>query len=258
MTTFTTHTFPRNRIATLDVFGAGKRKHHVVALLEIDVTLGREKIREQGDRVSFTAWLIHVISLTLKEHERAAAYLLGKRRLVIFEDINVSLIVEKELDGQRIPVPLVLEQADARSAAELTEQIREAKTTPFTTRDIVLQKRSGRLARLYYLLPGFARRFFWNYLLAHPHLAFSKMGNVAITSIGMMGSASGWFIPASVHPVCFGISTVVKKPVVVDDRIVVREVLHLTVLLDHDVLDGAPMARFVSDLSEKIKNGVGL
>ncbi|MBK9335252.1 MAG: hypothetical protein IPM98_01190 [Lewinellaceae bacterium] len=84
MTTFTTHTFPRTRIATLDVFGAGKRKQHVAALLEIDVTLGREKIRELGDRVSFTAWLIRVIGLTLKEHERIAAYLLGKRRLVIF------------------------------------------------------------------------------------------------------------------------------------------------------------------------------
>ena len=122
----------------------------------------------------------------------------------------------------------------------------------------MLQKRSDRLARLYYLLPGFVRRFFWNYLLAHPHLAFSKMGNVAITSIGMMGAASGWFIPSSVHPVCFGISAVVKKPVVVDDRIVVRDMLHLTVLLDHAVVDGAPMARFVSNLSENIKNGVGL
>lgn len=258
MTTFTTHTFPRTRIATLDVFGAGKRKHHVVALLEIDVTLGREKIRELGDQVSFTAWLIRVISLTLKEHQHVAAYLLGKRRRVIFEDINVSLVVEKELDGQRIPVPLVLERADTRSAAELTAQIHDAKTRPFTAQDIVLHKRSGRLERLYYLLPGFLRRFFWHYLLTHPHLAFRKMGNVAVTSIGMMGAASGWFIPSSVHPVCFGISTVVKKPVVVDDRIVVREILHLTVLLDHAVVDGAPMARFVSDLSEKIKNGVGL
>ncbi|MFN0014686.1 MAG: 2-oxo acid dehydrogenase subunit E2 [Saprospiraceae bacterium] len=258
MTTFTTHTFPRTRIATLDVFGAGKRKHHVVALLEIDVTLGLEKVREQGDLVSFTAWIIKVISLTLKKHDLVAGYLLGKRQVVIFEDINVSLIIEKELDGQRIPVPLVIEQADTRSTAELTRQIREAKTRPFTAKDIVLQKRSGRLARLYYLLPGFVRRFFWRYLLAHPHLAFSKMGNVAVTSIGMMGSANGWFIPASVHPVCFGISTVVKKPLVVDDQIVIRDVLNMTILLDHDVLDGAPMARFVSDLSEKINNGVGL
>ncbi|MDD2612510.1 MAG: hypothetical protein PHR38_06980 [Bacteroidales bacterium] len=32
----------------------------------------------------------------------------------------------------------------------------------------------------------------------------------------------------------------------------------LTVLLDHDVIDGAPMPRFLSNLSENIEKGIGL
>lgn len=84
------------------------------------------------------------------------------------------------------------------------------------------------------------------------------MGNVSITSVGMMGKIHGWFIPISVHPVCFGIGSVVKKPVVVNDKIEIREILYMTVLIDHDVIDGAPMARFISDLSKNIENGMYL
>jgi pyruvate/2-oxoglutarate dehydrogenase complex dihydrolipoamide acyltransferase (E2) component len=81
---------------------------------------------------------------------------------------------------------------------------------------------------------------------------------VAITSIGIKGNVNGWFIPASVHPVCFGIGKIAKKAVVVDDKIEIREMLNMTVLLDHDVIDGAPMARFISKLADNIEKGAGL
>ena len=114
------------------------------------------------------------------------------------------------------------------------------------------------MERFYYLLPGFARRFIWRYLLRHPHLVFNKMGNVAITSIGMAGSINGWFIPISVHPICFGAGSVIKKPVVIKDRIEIREMLNMTILIDHDVVDGAPMVRFIRDLSNNLENGLFL
>jgi pyruvate/2-oxoglutarate dehydrogenase complex dihydrolipoamide acyltransferase (E2) component len=84
------------------------------------------------------------------------------------------------------------------------------------------------------------------------------MGNVAFTSIGMICRIDGWFIPISVHPVCFGISSIIRKPVVVGDRIEIGEILKMTVPIDHDVMDGAPMSRFISALSDNIKNGMGL
>jgi pyruvate/2-oxoglutarate dehydrogenase complex dihydrolipoamide acyltransferase (E2) component len=37
-----------------------------------------------------------------------------------------------------------------------------------------------------------------------------------------------------------------------------REILHLTVLIDHDVIDGVPAARFVDDLVKKLQAGAGL
>jgi pyruvate/2-oxoglutarate dehydrogenase complex dihydrolipoamide acyltransferase (E2) component len=111
---------------------------------------------------------------------------------------------------------------------------------------------------MYYVLPGFIRRWFWHYLTSHPRFAFNKMGNVAITSVGGLGGANAWFKPISVHPVCFGIGDIVKKPVVINDSIEIREILNMTILLDHDVADGMEMARFIKQLKNNIEQGVDL
>ncbi len=44
----------------------------------------------------------------------------------------------------------------------------------------------------------------------------------------------------------------------VDGRVEPREILNLTVVFDHDVIDGAPAARFVHRLVELIESGYGL
>jgi len=254
-------TFPKTRIATFDICSIGIQKHQVAAMIEIDVSESRTKIKElrnKTNRISFTAWLIKVISLTIKDHELAAGYLKGKRKILIFNDINVSLAVEKKLNGQKVPIPLIIEKANEKSIEIITKEISDARDKELTDKDIVLHDRSSHLERLYYVLPGFVRRLFWRYFLSHPHLAFKKMGNVAITSIGMVGNVSGWFIPISVHPICFGISNIAKKPIVIGAKIEIREILNMTILIDHDVIDGSPMARFISDLSSNIGKGYGL
>jgi pyruvate/2-oxoglutarate dehydrogenase complex dihydrolipoamide acyltransferase (E2) component len=261
MTEFKTVIFPNSRIATIDIGKVSKSKHHVTALIEVDVTLGREKIskyKRAVGMISFNAWLIKTIALSLKEHETATAYLTGKRKLVIFDDINISISVEKKLGDTRVPVPMVIEKADAKSIETIYAEIEQAKKTIVTENDIVLQRKTQLVEKLYYWLPGFLRRYVWRFLLKHPYTAFEKMGNVAITSIGMIGKVNGWFIPTSVHPVCFGISSVTKKPKVVDNEIVIRDILNMTVLLDHDVIDGAQMARFISHLVAHVENASGL
>jgi hypothetical protein len=47
---FTYHRFPLSRIATFDVLSAGKKKHHIGALLEFDVSEGRKKLKEAKER----------------------------------------------------------------------------------------------------------------------------------------------------------------------------------------------------------------
>jgi len=248
---------PKSRIATFDTFAVGLLRHHVSAMLEFDVTEPRKILRElrkKGTTISFNAWLIRVIGCVLEKHPEAAAYLYNKKKLIIFRDINISVIVEKKIGDSRVPMPLVIEKVNEKSALEITAEIEKAKTESLSENDIVLQKQTASYERLYYHLPGYLRRLFWKVMLRNPEYAYRKMGNAIITSVGMMGKINGWFIHKSVHPISFGIGSILKKAVVVDNEIRIREILNMTVLVDHDVTDGAPMVRFLDDLTDYIES----
>ena len=74
----------------------------------------------------------------------------------------------------------------------------------------------------------------------------------------MFGSGSGWGIPVTNHTLQLTLGGIAKKPGIVEDRIAVREILSLTISFDHDIVDGAPAARFTQRLKELIESGYGL
>ncbi len=249
---------PQSRIATFDVFSLGLLKHHVSALLEFDVTESRKKLhdlRKKNINISFNGWIIKVIGSVLKMHPEASAFLYNKKKLIIFADINISILVEKKINNKKVPVPLVIENSNVKSALEITREIENAKNQELSNNDKVINKRITLSERIYYHMPGFVRRTVWKILLRNPKIAYKKMGNAVVTSVGMMGRINGWFIHKSVHPVSFGIGSVIKKPVVIDNEIKIREILNMTILVDHDVIDGAPMVRFLNDLTRSIETG---
>jgi len=86
------------------------------------------------------------------------------------------------------------------------------------------------------------------------------MGTVVVTSIGNIGKGSGygWAIPIGIHPLIIALGSIARKPGVVGDTIEIREYLSTTVLFDHDVIDGAPVARFVQRLKELLETCFGL
>ncbi len=249
---------PRSRIATFDVFSVGLLKHHVAAMLEFDVTESRKKLRDlrkNGVNITFNSWLITAVSRILEMHPEATAFLKGKSKLIIFRNINISILVEKRIGNERVPIPLVIERTNEKSAFEISKEVEAAKKQELSEKDIILRKKPSLTENLYYMLPGLLRRSIWRIMLRFPKLAFKKMGNAVITSVGMMGTINGWFIHKSVHPISFGIGSVLKKPVVINDEIRIREILNMTVLVDHDLIDGAPMVRFLDDLTKFIEEG---
>lgn len=249
---------PRSRIATFDTFSIGLEKHHISALLEFDVTESRKKLqilRKKGIIVSFHGWIIKVIGQVLTLHPEACAFLYSKKKLILFDNINVSFMVEKIIDDQKVPIPVVISKVQEKSAVEITTEIEEAKSQVLSANDTVIKQSATFLERSYYLFPGFLRRLFWRILLQNPKMAYPRMGNVVITSPGMLGRINGWFIHRSVHPLSVGIGSILKKPTVIDEVVKVREILHLTILVDHDVVDGGPMVRFLKDLTKNIESG---
>ena len=215
-------------------------------------------LKRKGAKVSFTAWIIKAISTAVQKHPEAAGYLVNKKKLVTFNDVNISIVVEKQIDDKKVPIPLVIEKTNEKSISDIRHEIAEAKNKTILKKDMVLNRPSGIPERLYFRLPGMLRRAVWKFLLKHPCMAYKKMGNVVITSLGSVGRINGWFIHKTVHPISFGIGSIISKPRVIGNEIKAREILNMTVLIDHDVIDGAPMVRFLNDLTRYIESGYGL
>jgi pyruvate/2-oxoglutarate dehydrogenase complex dihydrolipoamide acyltransferase (E2) component len=90
-------------------------------------------------------------------------------------------------------------------------------------------------------------------------ISASIAGTVGITSVGMFAKCHGGW---GFAPIMYGLGLIVggtaRKQTEVEKRIELREILNLTVMFDHDVIDGAPATRFTHRLVELIESGYGL
>ena len=76
----------------------------------------------------------------------------------------------------------------------------------------------------------------------------SRYGVVGVTAVGMFGTETLWFLPLSGATLTVTIGGIAKKgnPGNKTER------LCLTLSFNHDIVDGAPAARFIKRLSEII------
>ena len=87
----------------------------------------------------------------------------------------------------------------------------------------------------------------------------SKAGTVGISSVGMFGKGhAGWGIAIGSHSLDLVVGGTARKPAYVEDHLEPRDILDVTIIFDHDVIDGAPAARFTRNLVELIESGYGL
>jgi pyruvate/2-oxoglutarate dehydrogenase complex dihydrolipoamide acyltransferase (E2) component len=82
-----------------------------------------------------------------------------------------------------------------------------------------------------------------------------KYGKIAVTATGMFSREPIWFIPHGSPTILVTIGSAIKRIVETNGCFESCEHLCLCVSFDHDVVDGAPAARFMSDLINEIKSG---
>ena len=257
--------YPSSRQLTFDVGRIGLAKHHVRALLEVDVTEARRLIKQSrrgGRKISFTAWLIKSIADCIALHPPVAGLNDAKRnKVLVFEDVDISIVVEKDVNGARVPLPYVIRKADKKTLFEIQEEIEAAKSQKVEGEgDYVLGQGQNALGmKLFVGLPQWLRLILMRLLvLNHPQRVKDMMGTVMITTAGMIGHTRGWIMPFGMHPLCLAFGSLNEQAAIYKGEIQKREILHLTVLIDHDVIDGVPAARFVDDLVKKLQAGFGL
>jgi pyruvate/2-oxoglutarate dehydrogenase complex dihydrolipoamide acyltransferase (E2) component len=266
---FDEHTFPRFRTATIDTLDWGRKRHHIPMMLEVDVTAARDALRTQkaqtGEAISFTGWIIKCLAQAVGEYPHIHAVRKGRRKLILFRDVDVAIVVERTVStggaSKTLPMPYVIRKANEKSLAAIHAEIRSAQQAPIAAGATqVGAAQAAWMLRLFNMLPKPARDLIvWRRLQRDPFFMKRMMGSVSVTAIGMVGHGGiGWGIPVGIHPLLVAVGGISPRPIMVGDRLAMREHLGLTVLFDHDVTDGAPVARFIGRLQELMESGYGL
>jgi pyruvate/2-oxoglutarate dehydrogenase complex dihydrolipoamide acyltransferase (E2) component len=231
----------------------------------VDVTEARRIIkqnRQSGNKISFTVWLIKTVADCVALHPPVAGVNHPKSNTVlVFNEVDISIVVEKEVDGARVPLPYVIRKADQKTLRQIQEEIESAKNQNVAGEgDYVLgDGYSATALKLFVKLPQWLRLVLMRaFVLNHPQRVKNMMGTVMITTAGMIGHTRGWIMPFSMHPLGLALGSLNEQAAVYRGEIQKREILHMTVLIDHDVIDGVPAAKFVDDLVKKLQSGCGL
>jgi pyruvate/2-oxoglutarate dehydrogenase complex dihydrolipoamide acyltransferase (E2) component len=228
---------------------AVNKRSAIHCVTEIDVSKPRERIREyaenHGTRVSFTAYLVRCLARTLQDHPDMNSFI-RRKRIIILDDITVSVLVERELDKEQVPEPVAILAAQNKKLIQIHKEIREAQNQE--------GNRLGDLTGSTWirLIPGFLLKTFVR--IADRNLTMAKRyGKVAVTAVGMFSKSSTWFIPHGTATVLLTVGAITTKPVWRDDQPEPREILHITASFDHEIVDGAPTARFMKEFCDRVE-----
>lgn len=248
--------FPRIRQAYIDVLEQGRRRHLIHGLVEADVTASRRALRlraADGQPLSFTGFVVACVARAVAEQPMLHAYRSGRRRLVLFDDVDVNTEVEEtQSDGTRIVASRIIRGANRRTVEEISAEIRGAQ------RGAEVDRRRYQRTLWYLLLPRAIRMLGWRVVMGRPTWFKRFGGTVAVSAIGMFTSGGGWGVPLTPTTLMVTVGGIAERPVVVDGDLETREYLSLTITVDHDIVDGAPAARFVRRLCELIERSDGV
>jgi len=257
---FEVRKFPLSRRLIVDSARQGKRKHTITALVEADVTNARRLIRDRqektGESLSFTAFIVSCLGQAIDQNK----YLHARRdfwgRLILFEEVDCTTMIEIEFQGQKFPLAHIIRAINKRSVQDIHDEIRAVQADPRASGSL---QRSNWLIGAFLLLPAFVRDLAYGLISRWPRLFKEQTGTVMVSAVGMFGQGGGWgMTPGSIYTTNILLGGIERKPAVVDEQIVVREFLNLTIGLDHDIIDGAPAARFVNRFKGLIERAHGL
>lgn len=226
-------------------------------LVEFDVTDARLLLHAQeaatGERISFTAFIACCLAQAVAADRSVQALRKGLRKLEISEDIDISIPVERDIAGDRLPVIAVLRAAQTKTVLDLHHEIRAAQTAPIAE---VWEGYSGFSALPLWVIRLIWPAFWW--LICHtPRLQRRFGGTVGISAVGMFANGAGWGLPIA-NRTQLTLGGIAKKPGIVGDQIAVREFLSVTMSFDHAIIDGGNAARFAARLKELIESAHGL
>jgi pyruvate/2-oxoglutarate dehydrogenase complex dihydrolipoamide acyltransferase (E2) component len=241
----------------LDWAELSRHRHTIHGLVEVDVTEARRAIHRHrkaaGRPLSFTSLLVACYAGAIAAQPEVQAVRRGRSKVVVFEDVDVTVLVEHELAGAHVPLPHIVREANRKTPFEIDAEIRAAvnEAAPY--------QGARRWLPLWLIVPSRIRRFVLARVLADPHRRRHYTGTAAVTAVSMFGRGTGWGVPYISHSICLTVGGIALRPgIAPDGSIAAREFVCLTLSVDHDVVNGAPLARFLARFRESIEKATVL
>ncbi|MGB9867495.1 MAG: dihydrolipoamide acetyltransferase family protein [Bacillota bacterium] len=173
-------------------------------------------MEKKGVKVTYTDLIVWAAAHALRNHPNCNASWVGDH-LEIKPCVNIGVAVDID-DGLVVPV---IRDADKKSISEIAE-IRER---------LVGSARSGRLSP-----------------------SDLEGGTFTVTNLGTYGV--DFFTPIINLPesLILGVGRIMERPIVEDGRVVPGLTVYLSLVFDHRVVDGAPAARLLQEISSILED----
>ena len=252
--------YPKSRRFLEAAMRSTHHKPMIHGLLEVDVSDARASLRDYqtrtGKSLSFTAFVIACLAQAVDENKAVHALRWGSSRVILFGDVDVLTWIERDAGGQQIILPYIFRDANHKTVDQIHGEMRTAQTQD-------LSKAVDGGAKALQMLPAWLYpAYFWistKIGRRYPRQWKKSWGTVTISAVGMFGKGAGWGVPPSTPSLCWiTIGGIGEKQIDRNGQRRVREYLSLTVSFDHDMIDGAPAARFTERLRQLIESGYGL
>jgi len=177
----------------------------------------RKKINENNSvKVSFNDLIVKAIGLAMKKNPNTNVYWQNDK-IYKLNDIDVSVAVAID-EGLITPI---IKNADSKGLNIISGEIRElaklAKTNSLTP-----EQYTG--------------------------------GSITVSNLGMYGISEFAAIISPPQSSILAVGKIIKKPIVVDDEVVVGNTLKSTLSADHRVLDGAVAGKLLKDFNDIIED----
>lgn len=229
----------------------GNKKNAIHCLSEINVDLPlsyRNELKDKdGNKLSFTAYLVKCLAKVLAEFPEMNSFI-SRGKQIILDDVIISVLIERNIDGDSTPEPLAIKAAQNKTLTEISNEIRSAERSSENLGDL-----SG--SSWIRFIPSFLARTFIRIADQNIKMAL-KYGKVAITSVGMFSENASWFIPHGTATVLLTVGGIHEKRELDEfGNMVSHKYLKLTASFDHELIDGAPAARFMNALESEISSG---
>lgn len=197
---------------------------HAWMTVEVDVTdlvTYRNKIKDQfkareGYSLTYFPFFIHAVSTALQEFPELNSTWAGDK-IIQRNEINISIAVAKE---NELFVP-VIKNADEKSikgiAKEINRLAKKARNNELTVQDM-------------------------------------EGGTFTVNNTGTFGSISSMGIINYPQAALLQVETIVKRPVIISDMFAARNIVNLSLSLDHRILDGLICGRFLQRVKQILEN----